>query len=411
MAKKDSLATVGPRRRLLASILAGAALGSAAAGAVVGSGDDDDQPAPRAGATAGAPRSEAPRDEPSDRRAGPAVPRAAARQAAALPLERKVQQLFVLGFTGTDLNAAVFVRLREQDLGGIVIGPSNYSGADLLGQMAGEAAVIAEDEGHIRPWVMVSQEGGELNSFPDLPPPTAPVDLPSAQQAGTEAAEAAGALADLGVTGVMGPVLDVGFEGSTALESRVYSDDAADVAAFADAVVPAYRAERLFATAQHFPGLGSADQSTREGPATVGLGLPELRRRDLRPFRAALGRGLSGVVLSHALYPMNDFTAPASMSREVATDLLRGELRFSGVAMTDDLADPAVTAVMTPARAAVAAVRAGTDMLYVSGPVDDQDAAMSAVLAAARTGRISRARVNQAVGRVLAVKAALGLIG
>ena len=119
------------------------------------------------------------------------MPADAVAAARTLSLERKVAQLFLVGFKGTDLNAEVFERLRRDDLGGIVIGADNYTGSDLLGQMAGETRVIADEVGHVRPLVMVSQPGGELDSFPDLPPPTTPADLASAGQAGTEAGESA----------------------------------------------------------------------------------------------------------------------------------------------------------------------------------------------------------------------------
>ena len=328
-----------------------------------------------------------------------------------LSLERKVAQLFLVGFEGTDLNAEVFRRLRRLDLGGILLSASNYTSSDLLGQLAGEARVIASDEGHVRPLVMAAQPGGELNSFPDLPPASTPADLATAGDAGAQAADSARALTELGVNGVLGPDLDVSPEGGSALGALAYSDDTRDVSAFADAVLPAYRKAGLFAAVEHFPGLGSADQSTADGPATVGLDLPELRKRDLLPFRAAIQDGAPGVVLSHALYPMNDFTAPGSLSKEVVTDLLRGELGYDGVAITDDLAEPAVAIVAPVPQAAVDALRAGADMLQISGPAADQQAAYDAVLAAVRRGRISRARLNEAVGRILAAKEEYGLLG
>ena len=114
----------------------------------------------------------------------------------------------------------------------------------------------------------------------------------------------------------------------------------------------------------------------------MGLGLPELRERDLLPFRAAIEDGAPAFVLSHALYPMNDFTAPASLSSEVVTDLLRDELGYQGVAITDDLAAPAVAIAASVPEAAVEALRAGADMLMISGPLADQEAAYDAVLAA-----------------------------
>jgi beta-N-acetylhexosaminidase len=116
------------------------------------------------------------------------------------------------------------------------------------------------------------------------------------------------------------------------------------------------------------------------------------------------------VIVGHALYPFSDFTVPASLSRPVATDLLRRGLRFKGVAVSDDLADPAIRVIYTVPDAAVRALRAGVDMLYVSGGVGDQQAAYVAVLRAVKRGRIPRRRLNEAVGRILLAKQDYDLI-
>ena len=402
-------------RRLLIVLLVAVAGASAVFGAMLGAdqGDESDRQE-RAAESAG--RSFLARIVPERARRKrsakpPPVPSSAAAAVRSLSLERKVAQLFLLGFEGTDLNAEIFERLRSLDLGGIVIDEGNYTTPDLIGQMAGEMRVIADEVGHVRPFAMVSQPGGELNSFPDLPPATAPADLESAAAAGAEAGESAGALAALGVTGVLGPVLDVSPAGGSALGALAYSDDPAEVAGFADAELAAYGEAGLFTAVGHFPGLGSADQSTDDGPASVGLDLPELRERDLLPFRAAIEDGAPAFVLSHALYPMNDFTAPGTLSSEVVTDLLRDELGYEGVAITDDLAAPAVEIAASVPEAAVEALRAGADMLMISGPAADQRAAYDAVLAGVQRGRIPRSRVDQAVGRILAAKEDYGLLG
>jgi beta-N-acetylhexosaminidase len=418
-----SVAPVRPdfaRRRLLIALLATLALGAGAAGIVVGAGGDDDD---RASSTVPSPGRGAPEERISflaklvpppaaaaRREAGPAFPRSVADLARRLPLERKVAQVFLFGFQGTDLTAEIFGRLRRLDLGGIVVGAQNYVDATQLGALAGEAAVVAGEERHVPPWVLAPQEGGELNSFPDLAPAAVPADLGSAGEAGGEAGESAAALRSLGVTGVLGPVVDVGLPSGSALGARVYSDDPERVAAYADATVRAYRQERVFSAVRHFPGLGAADQSTEEGPASVGLGLEELAARDLVPFEAAIQAGVPGVTIGHALYPFNDFTMPASLSKQVASDLLRRQLGFKGVALTDDLADPAITAIHTIPGAAVRALRAGVDMLYVSGGAGDQQAAYVAVLRAAQRGAIPRRRLDQAVGRILLAKQDYGLI-
>jgi beta-N-acetylhexosaminidase len=407
------------RRRLLLALVVALAVCAGAAGIVIGAagGDDDDS------ASVPSPGRATPKEHisflaklvppPADRKRarGPAFPKTVADLARRLPLERKVAQVFLYGFRGTDSSAAIFGRLRRVDLGGIVLGAQNYFNATQLGGLAAQATAVARQRRHVPPWVFASQEGGELNSFPDLPPSAAPADMRSAAEARTQAQASAKTLRSLGINAVLGPVVDVGgSETGSVLGSRVYSDDPKEVATYAGASVRGYRAEHVFSSASHFPGLGASDQSTQDGPATVGLGLDDLRQRDLIPFKAAIGAGVPGITVSSALYPFSDFTVPASLSSEVNTDLLRSDMRFRGVALTDDLADPAITTLESIPDAAVKAFRTGADMVYISGDAGDQQAAYVAVLRAVRRKKITRARLNAAVGRILLAKQGYGLI-
>jgi beta-N-acetylhexosaminidase len=420
MALKDSFRQVARPRRygnrrlavlLLAlgtfALLAGVVIG----GFVIAGGDETPKSVPEA--SSGQPRQRVsflsriipPKERPERReRTAPNVARSVQDLARRLPLERKVAQLFLVGFNGTDLTAGVFQQLRRLDLGGIVVGRSNYTNPGLLGQLAGEAVVVARKAKRVPPLVMASQEGGEFSSFPDLPPPHAPADLSSSRQGGDEAAQAAQALRALNVTGLLGPSIDVGVEDGAALGDRVFSDDASEVAGFADAVTRAYRRGFMFASPGHFPGLGSADVSTDEGPATVGLTESDLEQRDLLPFRAAIRAGAPAITLSHAVYSMDNFSVPGSLSRKVIEGLLRRKLGFKGVAITDDLADPPIASFASLPDAAVKAVRAGADMVYISGSAGDQRAAYVAVLRAVRRGTIKRSRLDQAVLRILEAK-------
>jgi beta-N-acetylhexosaminidase len=423
MAGNDSFPPVPAepvRRRVALAVLVAVAVGAAAAGAVVGAGHGEGA---EGAANVPSPGRDVPREHISflarlvpppahaERSTGPAVPKSVADLARRLPIERKVAQLFVVGFNGTDTTADIFGRLARLDLGGIVLGASNYVDPSQLGTLANQAATVAREQRHVPPWVFASQEGGDLNSFPDLPPSAAPAELTSAREAAAGARDSANSLRALGINAVLGPVVDVGgSEAGSALGSRVYSDDPQEVAAYADAVVRAYRDEHVFSAAAHFPGLGATDQSTQDGPATVGLGLDELRNRDLIPFGAAIDAGVPGVMIGSALYPFSDFTVPASLSRTVDTALLRREMHFKGVAMTDDLADPAITTLHTIPDAAVDALRAGADMLYISGGAGEQQAAYVAVLRAVERGRIPRRRLDEAVGRILLAKQDYGLI-
>jgi beta-N-acetylhexosaminidase len=405
--------------RLVGLLVALVALASVAAGVVIGARQGDQKGGgasveARAGTTVGrtsflarmVPAAQGRQRAPN----GPAAPRSVRDLARRLPLERKVAQLFLLGFPGTDSRAEIFPRLRRFDLGGVVVTRENYLDPAQLGGLAGDLRKVATKAGHVPPWVLTAQDGAEFNWLPGLPPAQAPGDLNSADEAATQATETATTLRGLNITGVLDPVVDVGSESGSPLSARIYSDQADEVSGYADSVVHAYRAKRLFSAAKHFPGLGAADQLTEIGPATVGLDLDALRKRDLLPFRAAVEAGVPAVMLSHALYPMNDFTQPASLTRSIVTGLLRNELGFAGVAITDDLADPAITSSYSVPEAAVMALRAGADMLFISGSPGDQQAAYSAVLRAVELGRLAPGRLDEAVLRDLHAKWDYGLI-
>ena len=411
------LADPARRRQLLFILLGALALASALTGALLGareSGEPAGDPVPQAGRSEPKTRVSflarivpPPAARPEPRAQVGALPAGVIELTRRLPVERKVAQLFAFGFEGTDASADIVDRLGGLGAGAVVVGPDNYTDEAQLAALTGSLRAAAR---RLPPFVLTSQEGGELNSLPGLPPSSPPADIASAAQAGAEALASGRALRGLGVNGVLGPVVDVGPESGSALGARVYSDDPEEVAAYARRTVEAYRTARVFSSAAHLPGLGGADQATQEGPATVGLELEQLRERDLIPFEAAIAAGVPGVTLAHALYPFSDFTVPASLSRTVATGLLRDELGFEGVALTDDLADPAITTLYTVPDAAVEAVRAGADMIQVSGAPGEQQAAYVAVLQAVRSGRIPRARLDRAVGRILSVKRDYGLI-
>jgi beta-N-acetylhexosaminidase len=321
-----------------------------------------------------------------------------------MPLTDRVAQLFLLGFQGQDLTAPIFEQLRNQGLGGIAIDAQNYLSSDQLASLAGEARVIAEQEGNVRPWVLAPQEGGEFNAFPDLPPATAAADLRSARHAFKESADAAAVLGGAGLSGVLGPVIDVAPPDAAAVGARAFSDDAQDVADYAEAGVDAYRARSLLTAPGHFPGLGTGTEDTRLGLSQVGASVAELSARDLVPFRAAIRAGVPAITMSNGLYVTDDFVTPGSMSPALIGGLLRRELGFRGVVITDDLSDPGVTSLTTIPQAAVDAVKAGADLLYISGPPSEQQAAYDAVLKAARSGEIPPGRLKEALLRNLSVK-------
>ncbi|MFL5825739.1 MAG: glycoside hydrolase family 3 N-terminal domain-containing protein [Thermoleophilaceae bacterium] len=348
---------------------------------------------------------------PGEQVSGPPVPRSVQDLARRLPLERKVAQLFLLGVDGKGPNSPIIRDMRRFDVGGLVLDTPNYSNPAQLSQLTSAAANVARRHGHVPPWILAAQDGGDQSAFADLPPELAPAEESSAQAAGAEAAASAATLRRLGLNGVLGPDLDVASaEGTNPLGKLAFSDNATDVAQFARATVPQYVRYGMLTAVKHFPGLGLASQSPDDGPAQVGLSPQQLAARDLVPFRAAISAGATAVLIGPGLYATDDFVTPASQSPTIIDQLLRGNLNFGGLAIADDLEQAAISESQDVSDAAIASILAGVDMVYISGPRGDQDAAYTAVLNAVRQGRIPKSRIDQAVLRVLQTKVRTGLI-
>jgi beta-N-acetylhexosaminidase len=330
------------------------------------------------------------------------------RLVAGLPVERKVAQLLLVGFDGTDASAPFLSTLKRMDLGGVAIEKRNYVGRTELAALTDAIRNAAAGRDRQPPFIVAQQEGGDFSAFPDLPPGSPPGDLGTAGDGATAARLTAKSLKRLGLNGVLAPDVDVGAGGADSLGPRAFSDDTHDVSAYGAAVVSAFRSARMLSAPSHFPGIGAAAQSTDDGPTSVGLDMGALGSRDLPPFRAAIRAGAPAVLVGHAAYAPDSFVVPASLSREIETNLLRGGLGFRGIAITDDLDAGAIVAGNSVAKAAVQAVQAGADMVWISGP-KDWEPAYRELLAAARARRISLVRLNAAVTRIVTVKRELGL--
>ena len=329
----------------------------------------------------------------------------------AMPVADKVAQTLLLGYEGNGPTADVLTLLRRRSLGGIVIRRDNFASSEQITAVAGLATLAARHAHHDPPFIWAPQEGGDVRALPDEHPADLPGDAGTTGTAEREALASGRALSRLNLNGVLAPVIDVGTEeGADALGTRAFSNRANATAKFASAVIGAYKRAGVVSAASHFPGLGAATQAPEDGIASVGLSLAQLRRRDLIPFATVIRAGAPAIVVSNAAYATDDFVTPATLSHAVSTDLLRGEMGFRGLAIADDLSQPAITVSMSVADAAVQAIDAGCDMVYISGPEPGQEGAFRAILHAVRTGAISRARLDEAVTRVLTLKREYGLV-
>lgn len=198
----------------------------------------------------------------------------------------------------------------------------------------------------------------------------------------------------------LAPVADVAINpDNPVIGVRSFGADPTRVAAHTAAFVTGTQAHRVAACAKHFPGHGRTGEDSHLTRPSVRASLPDLARTDLVPFRAAISAGVKAVMTAHVSFPAID-SRPATLSRRWLTDVLRGDLGFDGVIVTDALD---MAGAGDPESGAVAALNAGADLLCLPADQAAQRRVAARVAAAARSGELSRDRLAQAAGRVRAL--------
>ena len=291
--------------------------------------------------------------------------------------------------------------------GGLFVGPDDWAAGG-----AGLVRGLRRRSSGRPPLIVGRQEGGIYRSYPELPPPLTQLETGDGRDpaaAEVAAGQGAAAMRQAGFDLNLAPVADVAGLASP-IADRAYGDDPDLVAAMVAAAVRGCRGARLACAVAHFPGLGGASADTLEGPATVGLDAASLDERDLVPFRAAIEAKAPAVVLSLAFYAAYDPVTPGALSPSIATELLRENVGFEGLAISDDLTSGAVAAGLGAPEAAVQAIAAGTDLVLVDD-APQAIAARDAILAAAKSGGLTESRLDEAAGRVLELKGERGRVG
>jgi beta-N-acetylhexosaminidase len=371
------------RRRLAALAIAAAV--ALVVGVVVGGGGED-EPAQEAVVTP------ADREEERARESRRAVDR--------LSLRQQVGQVVVSSFDETTRPDYIRRRLRARETAGVI----------LFGRNGGDAAHwrrltrSIQDAAGGSALVMVDQEGGDIRTVSFAGPAAGQASQGAPQQVQSAAREAAEQLRGVGVNVNLAPVADVAERGGvpSVMDGRAFAGGPEEVAAATRASIRGMRAARVAATAKHFPGLGGSQVNTDDAPATV----PGEIDGDLVPFEAAIAARVPLVMLSHALYPALDADAIASQSRAITTVLLREQLGYDGVVVTDSMEAQAVLARSGVAEASVRSLRAGADLILLTGSASWNEV-FPRLLEEARADPEFRARVRASAARVLGLKRSL----
>jgi beta-N-acetylhexosaminidase len=328
----------------------------------------------------------------------------------ALTPRERVAQLVVVAASGEHMNLGGerFAELRRQaaelKVGGVLVrGGSPHEVAALTNELQRAARVpLLVSADYERGLRMQMKTGTPFTTNMAL---GATGDTGAAYRQGRVIAEEARAV---GVNWLYGPVADINNNPDNPVISvRSFGEDPRRVAEFVAATVRGIRDGGALSTAKHFPGHGDTAVDTHIGLAAVRADRARLERVELVPFRAAIGAGVDAVMTAHVALP--DFAGdavPSTLSPKVTTGLLRGELKYGGIVVTDSLGMGAITRGYPGGEAAVRAVRAGADVALTP---PDPKAAVDALEAAVRSGALTGGRIDESVRRLLAAKYRLGL--
>ena len=313
------------------------------------------------------------------------------------------------GFDGQHASGQLLDGIRDGRVGGVLLFAlrGNVRSKPQVREMLREIQQAARDGGLPPVPVGVDQEGGQVVRvayravFPSAMAIAATGDPVYAERAGRAVAE--GLRAD-GIAVNCAPVCDVNVEArNPVIGTRSFGDDPARVAAFAAAWVRGSEGAGVATTPKHFPGHGDTPVDSHGDLVDVVTDRETIETRDLVPFRAAFAAGASMVMTAHVRYHAFDMSAPATISRPILTDLLRGELGFTGLCITDSL-DMSGIDVDSPERVVGRAIDAGVDAVMVTSHLDRQLAAGSWITSAAPPARLA-----VALARATAVRTRFGI--
>ena len=331
---------------------------------------------------------------------------------AKMTIEEKVGQLIMVGFDGTQANEAIETHIRERFVGGVVLFSRNIETPQQTAELTNQLQRLAEATTRQIPlFIGIDQEGGWVIRLKEGAT-VLPGNMALGATDSTELAERAGEitaveLAAVGVNLNFAPVMDVNNNPQNpVIDRRSFGESSELVSRLGVAYIHGLQRNGVLGTAKHFPGHGDTTVDSHFDLPTVNHNRERIHTLELHPFRAAIDAGVAAIMTAHIIYPAFDADRPATLSPAILTDLLRKELRFDGLIITDDMEMKAIDDRYRSGEAAVMAVEAGADIVMVLWSPTKQLEVFDALLSAVKSGRISQARLDQSVKRILKSKEA-----
>lgn len=329
-----------------------------------------------------------------------------AERIAAMTPEEKAGQLMLVGIDSISPSPSFQQEMKDHPYGGVILFDRNMESPAQVKELNRRLQALA---GKIPLFIGLDEEGGQVARMKDsLPAPPSQASIGASgkpEEARKWAAKTGKALKQLGFNLNLAPVADVG-SGT----GRSYSSHPDIAARFVEQALAGYQDVHLMACLKHFPGLGKGQEDTHKGRVTVSASRETLEREDLPPFRRALEKYPNprfAVMVTHVDYPVLDPKWPASLSQNIMGDLLRKQLHFDGLILTDDLTMGAIAGSWPLEEAAVRALLAGADLVMVCHGPEQIRQVHTAIARAIREGKLPQDQVDRSLYRIFKAKETL----
>lgn len=323
---------------------------------------------------------------------------------ASMSKTEKIGQMVMIGIQGTKVDDDSLYMLNQYHMGGVILFDRNMESPEQVKQLTSD--LQAQSNEKVPLFIGIDEEGGDVVRMAEkLTPPPSQKEIGATgdiEQAKTWAIKTAKSLKDMGINVNFAPVADVGSN-----DKRSYSTDTNTVIDFVRAATKGYQQENIIYSLKHFPGIGKGKVDSHVDSSSIDVTKEILMAEDIIPFKTIIDENDPNdyfILVSHLKYPALDEEYPASLSSKIMTDLLRYELGYKGIIITDDMEMGAVANHNDFRSIGVKAVKAGADIVLVCHEYEHQQEVYLGLLDAVNSGEISQERIDESVKRIIKVK-------
>ena len=316
----------------------------------------------------------------------------------------KLGQMVMIGIQGTKVDDDSLYMLHQFHMGGVILFDRNMKSPEQVKQLTSD--LQAQSNEKVPLFIGIDEEGGDVVRMAEkLTPPPSQKEIGATgdiEQAKTWAIKTAKSLKEMGINVNFAPVADVGSN-----DKRSYSTDTNIVIDFVRAATKGYQQENIIYTLKHFPGIGKGKVDSHIDSSSIDVTKEILMAEDIIPFKAIIDENEPNdyfILVSHLKYLALDEEYPASLSSKIMTDLLRNELGYKGIIITDDMEMGAVANHNDFRSIGVKAIKAGADIVLVCHEYEHQQEVYLGLLDAVNSGEISQERIDESVKRIIKVK-------